>query len=98
MNETADFFEQLELPCFFKENFGYECPGCGFQTAFVLLLRGRLWESIEAYPPLPFLLFLFAFFIVHLIFRIKNGELIMHWAFRISVAAVVINYIWKLLL
>jgi hypothetical protein len=98
MNETADFFEQLELPCFFKENFGYECPGCGFQTAFVLLLRGRLWESIETYPPLPFLLFLFAFFIVHLLFRIKNGELIMHWAFRLSVAAVVINYIWKLLL
>lgn len=98
MNEFADFLEHIQQPCVFKELFGYDCPGCGLQTAFILLLRGHVWESIATYPPLPFLLFLFVFFCFHLLFRIKYGDRIMQWSFRLSATAIILNYLWKILL
>ncbi len=97
MSEIINFFEQIQQPCIFKKIFGYECPGCGLQTAFILLLKGHIVESLVTYPPLPFLLFLFLFFIIHLIFKIKKGELILQWAFRFSMFAIITNYIWKIL-
>ena len=47
------------LPCAFKTLFGIDCPICGFQRAFFLLLQGRFTNSFQMYPPLiPCLLFL----------------------------------------
>lgn len=47
------------LPCAFKTLFGIDCPICGFQRSFLLLLQGRFADSFKMYPPLiPCLLFL----------------------------------------
>ncbi len=47
------------LPCTFKLLFGIDCPFCGFQRAFLLLLQGQFTDSFKMYPPLiPCLLFL----------------------------------------
>jgi hypothetical protein len=47
------------LPCASKMLFGIDCPICGFQRAFILLLQGKFTESFSMYPPLlPCLLFM----------------------------------------
>jgi len=39
------------LPCPFKSLTGFDCPGCGFQRAFIFLIKGNLSESWQLYPP-----------------------------------------------
>lgn len=54
---TANFWNGAMLPCPVKAWLGVDCPGCGFQRAFLALLRGDLAECWHDYPPLiPFLL------------------------------------------
>jgi len=38
------------LPCLSKTLFGMECLGCGFQRAFLLLLRGEFSAAFQMYP------------------------------------------------
>jgi len=38
------------LPCAFKQLFGIDCPGCGFQRSFIALLRGNFAISFSLYP------------------------------------------------
>ena len=53
------WLEGHQLPCLVKDTFGIECPGCGFQTAVLLLLKGELWESVKIYPGLiPLIVFM----------------------------------------
>ena len=40
------------LPCMSKALFGVDCPLCGFQRSFWLLVEGRFTESFSMYPPL----------------------------------------------
>ncbi len=51
---------QLEghlLSCPVRALWGIDCPGCGFQRAFLALLRGDFAACWDQYPPLiPFLL------------------------------------------
>lgn len=93
MNDLINWIENHSQACFFKKFFGFECPGCGMQRAFIELLKGNLHESIMLYPPLLPILFLFTFFIVHLIFRIKYGAEILKYAFSFTVIIVFVNYL-----
>lgn len=38
------------IPCFFKQLFGFDCPGCGFQRSFIALLKGDVVYSLKLYP------------------------------------------------
>ncbi|WP_418262644.1 DUF2752 domain-containing protein [Flavobacterium faecale] len=42
--------EKFLLPCFSKILFNFECLGCGFQRAFLLLLQGQFKAAFEMYP------------------------------------------------
>lgn len=54
-----DWLEAHQLPCLVKNTFGIECPGCGFQTAIFMLLRGEVAASVKTYPGLiPLIVFL----------------------------------------
>lgn len=47
------------LPCFYKAFLGIDCPLCGFQRSFLLLIEGNFKASFLMYPPLfPVLLFI----------------------------------------
>ncbi|MCD4729935.1 MAG: DUF2752 domain-containing protein, partial [Bacteroidales bacterium] len=63
------WLETHQLPCFYKHFLGIDCPGCGMQTAFILLLKGRFIESIIAYPALIPTLFLLSYLMLHLFFN-----------------------------
>lgn len=60
LSAFSSFLEQADryfLPCPFKYLTGYDCPGCGFQRAFLTLLKGDIKESFRLYPPaIPILL------------------------------------------
>jgi len=67
MLSSQDIFHWLQhhlLPCPFKYITGIDCPGCGFQRALLLLLKGEWKASIHQYPPTIPLLFLGAFFLL----------------------------------
>lgn len=54
-----EWLEAHQLPCWFRSITGMECPGCGFQRALLLLLKGEVKASFLAYPALiPLLFFL----------------------------------------
>lgn len=51
------------FPCFSKSIFGIECPICGFQRSFFLLVKGNFIESFYLYPPLiPILILIVVWF------------------------------------
>lgn len=54
-----EWLETHQIPCLVKHYLGIECPGCGFQTALLLLLKGEWKASFSVYPALfPLLIFL----------------------------------------
>lgn len=55
-----EWLEAHQLPCLFRIIFGVNCPGCGFQTAVILLLKGEWGASIILWPGLLPLLLLFS--------------------------------------
>ncbi|HTA26927.1 MAG TPA: DUF2752 domain-containing protein [Bacteroidia bacterium] len=84
------------LPCAFKTLFGIDCPICGFQRAFLLLLQGKFTDSFKVYPPLiPCLLFL-AIVLAYVI----NKKAIKPTFIKISsysvLAIIFVNYFFKL--
>jgi hypothetical protein len=76
-----DWLENHFLSCPVKEAIGQDCPGCGMQRAFVALMRGDVWLSLKLYPGLIPFLFLIIFLILHLIFKFKNGAVILQYTF-----------------
>ncbi len=98
ISKIANWLEQHSRPCFYKKNFGFECPGCGSQRAIIDLLRGNLLDSIKEYPALIPLLLMFTVLLIHIKFRLKNGATIIKVLFIFCVTLIVGNFILKLTL
>jgi hypothetical protein len=93
MEKLIAWLEAHQLPCFYKHYFGLDCLGCGMQTAFILLLKGKYLESMRTYPALLPTFFLILFLILHLIFKFKKGAAILKLTFIITVSIMVISYV-----
>jgi len=93
MERLIAWLEAHQLPCFYKHYLGFECFGCGMQTAFILLLKGEFIESLKAYPALLPTVFLIAFLNLHLIFKFKRGASILKYTFIFTVAIMVVSYV-----
>jgi hypothetical protein len=94
--EIKWFLYHFDQPCFYKEHFGFECPGCGFQRALYKLLHGQVCTSIRIFPALIPLVILFIFLIIHIIFKLKHGSGILIVLFIINVTLIAGNYLIKL--
>ncbi|MFM7681508.1 MAG: DUF2752 domain-containing protein [Bacteroidota bacterium] len=92
-----EWLDSHQTQCFFKSNFGIACPGCGAQRSLILLLKGDLLASFKMYPPLSFFIFLILFLIFHLNYKVKNGHLILQFAFTLTSFVVVLNYLKSIL-
>ncbi len=86
------------MPCMYKKYLGIDCPGCGFQRALVLLLKGEFSQSLAIYPPLIPILLLLVLMIIQLIFNFKNGALLLKYWFIFTASVIVIHYIYKQIL
>jgi hypothetical protein len=85
-----DWFESSQGSCVYVRYLGVECPGCGIQRAFVLLLKGQLWDSIVMYPALIPLIALLFYLISHLIFKFNKGATVLKWGF-IAVTVLIVG-------
>jgi len=97
METIIRWLENHQLPCFYKTNFGIECPGCGTQRAFVFLLKGDFSQSFQTYPPLVLFLLLITFLFLHLVFKFRNGGTFLKYSFIGTASVVLINFIYRLI-
>ena len=95
--QLIQWLEAHLQPCFYKQNLGVECLGCGFQRSLIALLKGNIWESVLLYPGLIPMLGLFAFLVLHLIFHFKKGAVILKYLFLADAIIIVTNYIVKII-
>lgn len=84
------------LDCHWKQTFGVECPGCGFQRSVVSLFKGNVVESMELFPATIPILFTFVFLILHLIFKFKWGARTLIISFATSAGLMLISYVMRL--
>ncbi|MBL1279605.1 MAG: DUF2752 domain-containing protein [Fluviicola sp.] len=83
--------------CSWKEELGEDCPTCGAQRSFDLLMNGQVGESIQMFPAtIPFLLTII-FLLLHLIFKFKHGSRVIVILFILTVSLIVANFIVKLM-
>ncbi len=66
------------------------------QRSFIELLKGNILESILLYPALLPLIFTLVFLVLHLIYRYKNGALILKISFIFTVLLIIIAFVVKL--
>ncbi|MEN8118956.1 MAG: DUF2752 domain-containing protein [Bacteroidota bacterium] len=97
LESVITWLETNSQICPYHYYFGIECPGCGMQRALIELLKGNFMESIQYYPVLIPLFFLFLMLLVHLIFELKYGAEILKYLFIFNVLIIVVSYFIKLL-
>jgi hypothetical protein len=85
------------LPCLFKQITGVDCPGCGAQRSFDLLIHGQLIESFKLYPGLVPLIILLISFLFDLFFKQKNKSNTTWYLAIFSMSMVIGSYIIKAL-
>jgi hypothetical protein len=91
------WLEIHQLPCPFKQLTHFDCPGCGIQRSFILLLKGDMPASFLMYPALLPILLLFALLIVHLIVKMRNGPVILKYAYFFCTGVILVSYIYKII-
>ena len=97
MNKSAENLAATHTHnrCSYRRFLGIPCPGCGMQTAFIDLLKGKLWQSITDYPSLIPLILTVLTLILHLIFKFRHGAAVIKYLFIFTVILIVGNYISK---
>lgn len=93
-----DYFAGHLFPCAYKSLFGIDCPICGFQRAFLLLIHGDFIESIQMYAPLLPVLFLLLFMFIRKIKPTLVRKKILSYYSLLVLAIIIINYTIKMML
>lgn len=96
LNITS-WLETHQLPCPFRQITHIDCPGCGIQRSFVLLMKGDVSASVLMYPALIPILLLFALLILHVVLKVRNGAVILKYMYFFCTGIILVSYIYKLL-
>ena len=94
-NDLISLIESNLQPCWFKQLTGADCPGCGVQRAFLLLLKGEIGSSFLMYPALIPVIFLFVFLLIHLFAKFKKGGTYLMYNFLLVMMLIIGNYMLK---
>jgi len=97
MEAFINWLEHHLLSCPYKIITGIDCPGCGIQRSFILLLKGDLSGSAYLYPALLPVIFTLLITAAHLLVGFKKGPEIIKFSFLTTTGIIVISYIFKLL-
>lgn len=92
------WFEDHLMTCPYKALTGFDCPGCGMQRSFIELLKGNFIDSLHLYPALLPTIFTLLFTASHLVFKFRNGPVIIKYSFISTVGIVLISYLIKMIL
>ncbi|WP_425593915.1 DUF2752 domain-containing protein [Marinifilum flexuosum] len=91
------WLEHLQIPCSFQKYWRTCCPGCGFQSALIELLKGNICESILIYPALIPILVTILLFFIKLKISSKLISITLRSSFFLSIILILSNYIIKLI-
>lgn len=83
------------LPCFTKQFFGVDCPGCGLQRSLLFLINGEFVEAFKMYPAIYPMILLFSFLILSKTLKLKYSNIITNVLMVTTVAGILINYVLK---
>ena len=92
------WLEKHQLPCLFKQLTHVDCPGCGMQRSFILLLNGDITGSFIMYPALVPIILLFGFLLLHLIKRFKHGTAILKYSYIFCAGIIMVSYIYRIMI
>ena len=92
------WLEDHEIPCLWQSLFHMNCPGCGFQRASLLLIKGRFADSFLMYPALIPMLLFFLFLLADRKFRFPFTKKIIVPAVFTLFMIIFVSYIIKLTL
>lgn len=92
------WLEKYQLPCLFRQLTHIDCPGCGMQRSFLLLLGGDVAGSFRMYPALIPVLLLFGLLILHGIFKFRKGAVILQYSFIFCTAVILLGYFYKIVI
>lgn len=87
--------EKYMLPCFTKQFFGVDCPGCGLQRSLLFLINGEFVEAFKMYPAIYPMILLFSFLILSKTLKLKYSNIITNVLMVTTVAGILINYVLK---
>ena len=87
--------EDYMLPCFSKNIFGFDCPGCGLQRSIAFLFQGEFAAAWDMYPAVFTIIPLFIFLAADFFFSIKYANKITIPLMVASVGLILTNYILK---
>lgn len=89
------WLETHQLPCMFKAVTHFDCPGCGIQRSFILLIKGDLSASFLIYPALIPILLLFTFLGIQLLARFSKGAAVLKYGYLFCAGIILVSYIYK---
>jgi len=87
-------FDRLMLPCLNKALFGIDCPGCGAQRAFIMVLQGDFKSAFYLYPAIYSLILLGIVLIASRFYSMKAR--LIHVLIGVNVLTIIISYIVKM--
>jgi Protein of unknown function (DUF2752) len=93
-----NFFSGQLLPCAYRSLFGVDCPICGFQRAFLLLVKGDIMESLKMYAPLIPILILITIGLMQKVKPNWIGKRFLTYYSLVVLIVIMVNYTIKLML
>jgi Protein of unknown function (DUF2752) len=93
---TVQWLEQHMLRCPSKMLLKIDCPGCGLQRGILAMLKGNWAESFQIYPATLPILVMFAYLLLHLLFKFKNGARNLSFIFMFCAGIILVHYIYKI--
>ncbi|MBK9284864.1 MAG: DUF2752 domain-containing protein [Sphingobacteriaceae bacterium] len=92
-----EFIENNLLACSFKAVLGVECPGCGMQRAFIALIKGDFFLSLQLNPSLLPFIFTLVYCLLHIRMNFQNGARNIVILFSSTVLVMTLNFVIKLI-
>lgn len=83
------------LPCFSKQIYGIDCPGCGLQRSVAFLFQGDFVAAWDMYPAIFTIIPLLVLYTANFFFTIKYINKIILMLVLASVGLILTNYILK---
>ena len=97
LEKLINWLESVAQPCLYSRFLGIECPGCGMQHSFIELLKGNFLASLLLFPALIPTIAMVILLILHLMFKFRNGALMLKILFTGNALIIVLHYIYRLL-
>jgi hypothetical protein len=95
-NSILHWMEANMLSCPFKKYLHIDCPGCGLQRSFLLLLKGNLIGSLQMYPATIPLIGLVVFLTLHLKYEFRTGATVIKYLYLSIAILIAAFYIYKI--